>query len=532
MNIDSYLDFVSSLLEKGNLINDSIEKIDNCDTDHYYCTGCNKFPIIELCKDMENVVITCSCFNNKKITIKELYNLINININTTNFFSDSTPKSLNTDNILLCSEHQKPFKGFSQLFLNNFCEECIKQKISKNDIILFEDLKIEEKKLEDLIKLINEVFNSKDMPIQTLNISENTLKFIKIKENYYTRISKDDKNRFKRLFNIILNDYQKYPNFSHFFYIKNYLDFFNIENKSNDLEEKKDDNFILINEAIIIEYINNISNKTKLFSKIFVKNNKKTFKVEIEGKLLPLVKDYEFKTKEKIVRVKLYLKANSYEINFKKMFYNCTNLIYVNGISKIMNIVNLDKMFYNCISLSHIPDFEDWKINKKKSYLMLFNCISFIFFPSDKELNLKNIDEGGLNGILVTKYLNFKNEIIINNINEDNKGYINLFKNRIKVEDKNKEIIILDGRDKQKDLIACYKYDKTDDENELNVFNKSENKDGNDIKIKIKIITKIKDMNEIIERNELEILKWNTNNVTNMEYLFYNCSSLSSLPDI
>ena len=29
-----------------------------------------------------------------------------------------------------------------------------------------------------------------------------------------------------------------------------------------------------------------------------------------------------------------------------------------------------------------------------------------------------------------------------------------------------------------------------------------------------------------------EISKWNTSNVTNMSYMFYNCTSLSSLPDI
>ena len=29
-----------------------------------------------------------------------------------------------------------------------------------------------------------------------------------------------------------------------------------------------------------------------------------------------------------------------------------------------------------------------------------------------------------------------------------------------------------------------------------------------------------------------DISKWNTNNVTNMSEMFYNCSSLSSLPDI
>ena len=39
-------------------------------------------------------------------------------------------------------------------------------------------------------------------------------------------------------------------------------------------------------------------------------------------------------------------------------------------------------------------------------------------------------------------------------------------------------------------------------------------------------------MNEIIKKNKLDLSKWNTNNVTNMSYFFYKCSSLSSLPDI
>ena len=39
-------------------------------------------------------------------------------------------------------------------------------------------------------------------------------------------------------------------------------------------------------------------------------------------------------------------------------------------------------------------------------------------------------------------------------------------------------------------------------------------------------------MNEIIINKDLDLSKWNTNNVKDMSYLFYNCSSLSSLPDI
>ena len=86
------------------------------------------------------------------------------------------------------------------------------------------------------------------------------------------------------------------------------------------------------NKPIIIEYINNISNKTKLFSKIFVKNNKNKWSIEIEEKTLNLIEDYEFKTKERKVRVKLFIKNNESEKNIYKMFANCKNLIYVNVI--------------------------------------------------------------------------------------------------------------------------------------------------------------------------------------------------------
>ena len=78
-------------------------------------------------------------------------------------------------------------------------------------------------------------------------------------------------------------------------------------------------------------------------------------------------------------------------------------------------------------------------------------------------------------GILINKYLKYNKEIIISDINEDNEGYINLFNNRIKIEDKNKEIMILDGKDDERELIACFKYDKKIDEDELIILYKNEN---------------------------------------------------------
>jgi len=199
-----------------------------------------------------------------------------------------------------------------------------------------------------------------------------------------------------------------------------------------------------------------------------------------------------------------------------KIFSNCIDLLYIDGISKLkkIKIINMDKMFYNCISLISIPDFNKWEIEKHNNYLMFYNCISLIFFPYENGLNINKYDDLFL-GIIITKY--FNKEIIINN----------LFGNKYKIKEKEEEIIIIDGKEKF-ELIACYKNNKKDQE-KLIILNKN---DENGKKIKVRIINKLKDMNKIIKNNDLNLSKWNTNNIINMSNLFYECSSLSSLPDI
>ena len=154
------------------------------------------------------------------------------------------------------------------------------------------------------------------------------------------------------------------------------------------LKEKIKNDIIKNYEPITIEYINNNQYKTKLFSKIFVKNNKKNFKIEIEGKIIDLIDEYEFKRKDKEVRIKLLINNGISEINMYKMFANCINLIYVDGLSKLnkIKIININKLFYNCINLSSIPDLNEFEIQKYNPYLMFYNCISLIFLPYEHHL--------------------------------------------------------------------------------------------------------------------------------------------------
>ena len=401
--------------------------------------------------------------------------------------------------------------------MNNFCLDCIEAQTEKDNIIYFHDIKIENKKILQLLEKIN---NHNDY-----NNDKDT-QFI-INDNSFEKSPEYEENGFEKLINIIINDYKMYPNFSHFFNIKNLLHFFNIEDYIVIEKEQKKIGGKLIkkNEPIIIEYINNYPYKTKLFSKIFVKNNKKKFKIEIEGKILDLIDEYEFKRKNKKERIKLFTNNRVSEINLYKMFENCINLIYVDGISKLnkLKIININKLFYNCINLSSIPDFNEFEIQNYNPYLIFYNCISLTFFLNEKKLKINNYGDG----IIITKYLKYNQEIIINNIIEDDEGYINnLFRYKFKIE--NEEVMIFDGKD-ELELIACYKDEQKRDKDNLNSIYQN---GGNRIKLKFRIINKTKDMNGIIINNELDLTKWNLRNVTNIEYLFSNCEFISILPNI
>jgi len=144
----------------------------------------------------------------------------------------------------------------------------------------FDDIKIEDIKLEQLLKKIN----NNNEPLRKSN--NETITIIDKSNGICEIISKEEEYYFNKLINIIINDYKNYPNISHFFNIKNLLYFFNIEDKQIiEKEEKKLDNKIInINESIIIEYNNNISNKTKLFSKAFIKNKKKNLRLKLRVK--------------------------------------------------------------------------------------------------------------------------------------------------------------------------------------------------------------------------------------------------------
>jgi len=226
----------------SDLSNLDISNINN-NRDHYLCTQCLKFPYIKFCKDKKHIRLTCSCFNNKKILIKDLYekNLLYIENKSNINLLSTTNLNLNDDieNKLKCKEHNYKlfykFECFSKIYLENYCHYYKNEHHNKikDKIIDFDDIKIEDIKIKQLLKKINN--NNKP-----LGESNNETITIYDKNNGICEIlSKEEEYNFNKLINIIINDYKNYPNFSHFFNIKNLLFFFNIEDKQIIEKEEK-----------------------------------------------------------------------------------------------------------------------------------------------------------------------------------------------------------------------------------------------------------------------------------------------------
>ena len=84
-----------SIDNENEIFNVNIESINNTYNYHYFCNKCHKFPFIKLCKDRKNVRFTCSCFNNKKISIEELFKINSIEDSISIFLSQT---NLNINN--------------------------------------------------------------------------------------------------------------------------------------------------------------------------------------------------------------------------------------------------------------------------------------------------------------------------------------------------------------------------------------------------------------------------------------------------
>ena len=140
--IKSYESFINEIQTRDNQQNSldlsSIHKIIN----HYICPKCLKFPYIKFCKDRKHIRITCSCFNNIKILIKDYFNYLSNENSYKSFLNTNNDENIERE--LLCKLHKTKFTGFSKRFFGNYCQSCIYQYYKDN--IIFDDIILEDKK--------------------------------------------------------------------------------------------------------------------------------------------------------------------------------------------------------------------------------------------------------------------------------------------------------------------------------------------------------------------------------------------------
>ena len=182
---------------------------------------------------------TCSCYNNKKILIKDLFDESN-NYITINNLSCSSILSSNiikdNEEGLKCKEHHEYFKYFCKTCLINICNECKPDhikfphkliKLESNKIYNDEDnysynydfheeeiesITIDSEKLDKIITIINSI------NIDESNIDEN-IKFVQINYNIFEKVTKDEENKFYKFLRIIINDYINYQNIIYYYNI-------------------------------------------------------------------------------------------------------------------------------------------------------------------------------------------------------------------------------------------------------------------------------------------------------------------------
>ena len=201
--------------------------------------------------------------------------------------------------------------------------------------------------------------------------------------------------------------------------------------------------------------------------------------------------------------------------NFKDMsamFRNCKLLISLPDISKwdVENVRDMGRMFEGCISLKSLPNISKWNIkNLLNMKYMFYNCYNLdnVKLPNFHIINENYVKHmfyncKNLKDIDLTQFSNkinidsiFRNYLEIHYYLGDKIKSIKLFGEKFVDNNKDNCYLLIDG----KQIELCSEYKLNDKEKKQNF-------------LKIKLI-------------EINIIE-------NMSYMFYNCTSLISLPNI
>lgn len=424
---------------------------------HYLCPKCNFFPLINFInKERKTISYICSCEKkNKEIGIIDLFNRDNNYL----LFNDKSNSNNFNENIFKCKMHETfnkvcKFRYYCSKCHKNLCKICCQNHFKKNHNLLNFDFLNSDTydKTNKIIEILNlEKIKENNIESES-DLKENNNESFKIdfenEDEGFADIIEKECNYFNELIIIIINDYLKYPNYSHFSNIDNIFHFLKKEkviifsnndksfeqqislNKSyeesrlQDLKELNKIKQIQVESLIRIE-------EAKLKGEIEVKkeiiqNQKKEISYKHNEEILKIIKDTvklnkEYKLKniqeenkhdERIHKLKNEQKKIKDEIELK---YNIENIKHEETLEKLKNENDL-----NILKMKH--DFILKQIELQYKY------------ENQKEINkMHNIQiQGNLKNESQRMIDKKENEILkIQNEHEINKKRLNIEEEKI-----------------------------------------------------------------------------------------------------
>ena len=296
----------------------------------------------------------------------------------------------------ICPKHNEPLIKYCKQCFTNFCFSCDEHQ--EHNTISLLDLKpnIEEtnKRLLDFKKEIDS-FNS-----EIKNIINKLKELIKIMDMYY------------EIYNNIFNNYKmknrNYQKLQNIKEINANNDIINNIKKINDINNLTDklvnimdlynkincDNNKL-NQITIIYKIDEYTDIIRLFGDMFVQNNKDSCYLLIEGQQYDLCQYYTLNDKQKKNKtLEIKLIETKPITNMYRLFYFCTDLIYVPDIDKwdMKNVTNIRSLFNECTSLKSLPDISSWNTkNVIEMRNMFYDCYELESIPDISKWDTKNV---------------------------------------------------------------------------------------------------------------------------------------------
>ena len=295
----------------------------------------------------------------------------------------------------VCENHGEILISYCDYCKMNLCLQCEMEHIH-NQIISYKNIipnkdevennlekfkrKIDKlnENMEEIIKMINKIRNNMNL---LYNIYQDIIINYKIKNRNYEKLK-----NISLINNINLNYIDEIINNDDIF-----IKLKNIVNIHNIMTTKRN----LMNEIKII-YKTGDSDRIKIVSQDFVKNNKDNCKIIINGNERELSEFLDISNMKNCGQIEVKLKETKTITNMSYMFLDCYNLISLPDFSEwdTSNVTSIQSLFNGCNSLSNLPDISNWNTENVKTIRNIFwGCRKLTQIPDISKWNTSNLTD-------------------------------------------------------------------------------------------------------------------------------------------